>query len=163
MAHKISAINPNFSYEINKEPEYKSKESEQGVYEKSQYEKYSEIDHLIDELIDIGSECSDIGWDSFNAKPIRKDTISETINFLNLLFSLDDIKIKIPEISPAPNGSIVFEWRIKDHTIFTISLTENKKSIYAFVSSKKQESGEENFLDYIPNKILYFLKEYFQD
>ncbi len=69
---------------------------------------FSEIKLKIDKFEKFESD-----WDGYGAKPISKKVIELTKHNLEILdsfFKNKKLEIKLPWVSPCPNGNIQFEW-----------------------------------------------------
>ena len=117
------------------------------------------MDVITNEILDIQRECAKPGWDGYDADPIDKEVITASIKFLKLLFE-EDLQINKANIAPAPNGSIVLEWRANNKEIFAISITDRNKYNYALITENEQVSDKGEFNNCIPSEIKYLLIKY---
>lgn len=72
---------------------------------------------LYDLAMEIGEECSDAGWDGYNASPISKE---EVVRTLRLIFQLSE-SIQPPTLVPSPGGYISFEWHDSRGRVVSVS------------------------------------------
>lgn len=115
---------------------------------------------MVDEAFEISFECSEQGWDGYDAIPLSRDSFSNASRFIYLL---PEWAIQ-PDIIPSPDGWISFEWRSKNNRIFSVT-PENEILIYAAsLGPKDMDCGRVSFgsgLDKLPSTITKILAEYF--
>jgi len=61
---------------------------------------------VISQLIQIEQECSENGWDGYDATAINDQTLNNTLEFTR---SLNE-SLPTPEICPEPDGELAIEW-----------------------------------------------------
>lgn len=114
-------------------------------------------DLLIEEIADILQDCSVSAWDGYDAEPISDSSVQSAVELVRRLPE----GIQIPTVVPEPDGDIALEWRTRDNTLFSLSVT-GPTLVYAgrFGGSSRQY-GEEPFFGAIPQTILGILARYF--
>lgn len=83
---------------------------------------------LVDEAIEICIECSEPGWDGYDASPVSRDSFLHARSFLDLI----PVWAPRPDLVPSPDGWISFEWRSFPNRILSVT-PENGVVIYAAV------------------------------
>ncbi|MFW6180389.1 MAG: hypothetical protein ACOC8N_01475 [Spirochaetota bacterium] len=136
---------------------FTGEEEMESVSEGDHTDTESRQSQLIDELLDIQNECADNNWDGYDALPISNDVITEAAQFISIIPE----GVHKPDVSPSPDGSIIFEWRDMDRKIFTISLFGIGEILYTFLSSSFRDSGTISFKPSLPEKIAAFLTAHF--
>jgi hypothetical protein len=105
----------------------------------------------INSLKKIFSECSEDGWDGYDAKTISQVTFDEAYKFLNSLPSW----LSMPEIVPEPNGDIGFEWYFGKDKVFIVSVEGLGQLSYAGILGLGVKAhGAEIFDGTIPKSII---------
>lgn len=79
------------------------------------------------DLARVSRECSDKGWDGYEAKPITQGTCARALAFLNDL----PLWMPAPDIVPEADGEIAIEWYIAQNQTFSVSIGENGPLHYA--------------------------------
>jgi len=106
-------------------------------------------DVLLSHIYEIFNECSIVGWDGYEAKPVSRTSAEGAERFINLLPD----RIQLPEIYPEQDGYIAFEWHTDKDKIFSVTISD-KLLIYAGIFSvNSKQHGEEKFLNEIPETI----------
>lgn len=103
---------------------------------------------IISQIYEILDECSEEGWDGYDAFPITSDTKEAAINFIQ---SLPDSTLP-PEVVPEPDGDIAIEWNLGAGRVFSVSLDDDTL-IYTGIFGSSQKRGKERFLDEIPRTV----------
>lgn len=110
---------------------------------------------LIQALYKIFKECSEEGWDGYNALPITEDVYIEAKRFIE---NLPLVFIPTLEIIPEPNGEIAFEWAKGKRQIFVASVIGRNEIIYAGLFGTNKTHGTEYYDDFLPSIIIENLK-----
>ena len=114
---------------------------------------------LVDEAFEIYCECSEPGWDGYDALALSKEAFLNAKHFIDLIPDW----VSRPDLVPSPDGWLSFEWRSHQNRILSIT-PENEVLIYAAmlgpqhvhygrVSLKKDQ-------DKLPPEITNMLSEY---
>lgn len=115
---------------------------------------------LADEAFEIYSECSEPGWDGYDASPLSRDSFLHARNFLDLI----PVWAPRPDLVPSPDGWISFEWRSLPNRILSVT-PENGVLIYAAaLGSQNVHYGRvslEEYRERRPSQIAELLSEYF--
>lgn len=98
---------------------------------------------LTDKLREIAEDCADPEWDGYDALPVSKKAIQRAEVFIDQIENLVKIHgLLLPEISPTPDGSIIFDWE-KDGNRFSLAISEKEYLFFAFVGISKRIKGRE--------------------
>ena len=81
-----------------------------------------------DEISDILVECSEEGWDGYDAKPISNKSAEYALRFIEKL----DRSVPLPDLVPEPNGELGMLWE-KNGNSLVIGIDNNKVISYADV------------------------------
>ncbi len=115
---------------------------------------------LVSEAFEIYSECSEPGWDGYDALPLSKDSFLHALSFIDLI----PVWAAPPDLVPSPDGWISFEWRSRQDRILSVT-PENGVLIYATtVGPKNVHYGGvplEGYREKLPPNIAEILCEYF--
>ncbi len=114
------------------------------------------LEEALQSLEQIFQECSEEGWDGYDAKPITEETYLEARRFIESL-PLTSF-IPKPEIIPEPSGEIGFEWSKGRNMVFVVSVSGKNELVYAGVFGINETHGVEYFGDTLPAIILEHLK-----
>lgn len=112
------------------------------------------IEEAAESLLELYKDCSKPNWDGYGADPVSKDSISEALNFIQLLPS----SFPIPQILAEPSGEIGFEWYKGKRLVFAISFTGRNMIAYAGIFGSNKIHGEEYFSDSIPSIVIENLR-----
>lgn len=80
-------------------------------------------------LRELAEECSEQGWDGYDAAPIDAIALFNAQNFLRALPS----GIALPEFAPEPDGSISLDWIQSRYRLFTLSIGSSNRLAYAWL------------------------------
>lgn len=104
----------------------------------------------------IYEECSEEGWDGYDAIPITEDAYNEASRLIMTLPVTSFIPM--PDITPEPDGSIALEWSKDKHKIFVVSVRGKNEIVYAGIFGLNKTHGIEYFGDSLPLIIIENLK-----
>ena len=112
---------------------------------------------LRDRLADILHETSESGWDGYDAEPTSDLAIATAHHIIGLLPETQPL----PDIVPASNGEIAFEWDRGHHYLFTIT-TNHGLLIYAgILGPGRKQYGQEPLGDELPASVTPILESIF--
>lgn len=115
---------------------------------------------LADEVFEIYSECSESGWDGYDASPLSEDSVLHASSFIDLI----PVWTPRPDLVPSPDGWISFEWRSFPNRILSVT-PENGVVIYAAVLGPQNlhygRVSLEEYRERLPPQIAELLSEYF--
>lgn len=115
---------------------------------------------LVDEAFEIFHECSQPGWDGYDAVELSEEAVVNAKNFINLLPD----GVSQPDLVPSPDGWLSFEWRSPEDRILSVTI-ENGVLIYAAsVGQDDVHYGRvplEEYREKFPPCIENILSEYF--
>ena len=123
-------------------------------------ETFGRSDEVIQSLNEVFDECSEEGWDGYDALPITKNAYIEA---KRLIESLPLTSFPIPEVVPESSGEIGLEWYRKKRLVFTVSVSGSNEIIYAGLFGTNRAHGTEYFGDLLPSVILENLKRLYKD
>ncbi len=116
-------------------------------------------EELIKKLNEIYNECSEIGWDGYDALPISEEIYNECIQFIELLINIPDILI--PNIIAEQCNSVGFLWATNNRDMVLImSIDYVGKISYCiwYESDTIKNRGDNLIIDFnkdsIPKEIL---------
>lgn len=84
---------------------------------------------LISELAQIQHECAASNWDGAGARPVSEFSIARSVSFVRAL----PRGLQNPDVAPAPDGSVTFEWTIGRHRRFMVSIAGSDRIAYAWL------------------------------
>ncbi len=96
----------------------KYNETFQSDSETAESGSYKKFVKLLEELSHIRSDCSEEGWDGYNATPVSYAAIIDSAKLIQQLPK----DIPAPELVPEPDGSIGLEWYIDQWHVLTLSV-----------------------------------------
>lgn len=91
----------------------------------------------VSSLMDLMRECSQAGWDGYEAPAISGDSANNAIQFIRTI----PLNIPLPEISATPAGDITFEWAQTAHRVVTVAVGETGEVHYACLNGSKRTFG----------------------
>jgi len=116
---------------------------------------------LFDEAWSIAQECSVPGWDGDEAAKISEEALRRT---LILIHTLPDFS-PIPELVPAPEGEIAFEWNSGNDRTLSVTPKADRLVYAVYLGTNHSKCGKVPFEESWPwhEDILTILSRYFQD
>ncbi len=123
-------------------------------------ETLGRFDKALQSLDKVFDECSDEGWDGYDALPITNYAYIEA---RRLIESLPLTTFPIPEVVPEPNGEIGLEWYREERQVFVASVSGRNEIVYAGLLGVNKLHGTEYFSDSLPSVILENLKRLYKD
>lgn len=130
------------------------------VGELTKAETLGRQDQVLWSLAEVFKECSEKGWDGYEALPISEDVFLEA---KRLIMNLP-ITIPMPEIIPEPTGEIALEWSRGNRRVFVASLSGRNEIVYAGLFGINKTHGTEYFGNSLPSAILENLRRlYYRD
>jgi hypothetical protein len=112
------------------------------------------LEEAVEALVEVYKECSEANWDGYGASPASKDSIFESLKFMNLMPSF----FPMPQIVPEPSGEIGLEWYKGKRLIFVISFSGKGMITYAGIFGSNKIHGTEYFGYVIPKIIIENLR-----
>jgi len=130
------------------------------VGELTKTETLGRQDQVLRSLAEVFKECSEDGWDGYEAIAISEDAYLEA---KRLIMSLP-ITIPMPEITPEPSSEIALEWSRENRRVFVASVSGRNQIVYAGLFGISNNHGTEYFGDSLHSAILENLRRlYFKD
>jgi hypothetical protein len=115
-------------------------------------------DLAFQQLDRVYDECSEPGWDGYEADPVTLDTYLEARKLLSMI----PVSLPQPEISAEPDGEIGFEWYKDRHSVFVVSVGGNNILTYAALFGKDCKAHGTEFLGRaLPPSIVPHVKRVF--
>ena len=112
---------------------------------------------FIDKAIDIFLECSEEGWDGYEANPVTLEALEQ----ISLLIQDLPTWAPQPNIVPTPQGEISLEWHTKSHQILSIYPKGEYLIHAASLGPMNNQFGHTPLQEKWPDGILLFLRNYF--
>ena len=110
------------------------------------------------QLDQVAAECSEFGWDGYDAQPIKKVVINMAEKFLIGLPK----SIPTPDIIPESSGELSFEWYVRaSHQVVT-TITEDEEIVYSGFFGKRRTKGVEFLDNGIPEQIIRVIKRLYK-
>ena len=110
-------------------------------------------------LDEIFQECSVVGWDGGEAKPISDEVLYYTKMFLSSL----PLGIEAPEISAEPDGAISLEWYRSLRKVLSISINSDGWIYYAALMGASRRHGVDFALVSISEDLLRLISKVTKD
>ncbi len=126
------------------------------VSELRKAETLGRLDETLQSLYEVFSECSEEGWDGYDAYPITEGAYFEARKFIKSLPLISIIPM--PKIAPEPSGEICLEWFKGNHQVLVISVSGKNEIIYAGLFGINKTHGTEYFGDSMPSAVMENLK-----
>jgi hypothetical protein len=117
-------------------------------------ETLGRLDEVLQSLDELCKECSEEGWDGYDALPIDGDVCDEAKRLIRSL----PINLPMPEINPEPDGGIGLEWSKGKRLVFAVSVKRKNEIVYAGLFGMNKTHGTEYFGDSLPSTIVENLK-----
>ncbi len=110
---------------------------------------------ILEELVDIMTDCSEKGWDGYDALPISKQAINLVLNLLDVLPKF----YPLPNISPEASGNLSFLWE-KNNSSLYINIKDDIFSYAGITREGGKYLGVEKINNKnIPIQIINYLKQ----
>lgn len=126
------------------------------VQEFKQSATFGGQEEVLCSLKEIFEECSEEGWDGYDALPITEEAYLEAERLIKSLPITSFIPM--PEITPEPNGDIALEWSKGNRQIFIASVSGENEITYAGLFGVNKTYGTEYFGDSLPLKLIENLR-----
>lgn len=84
---------------------------------------------IIDSLLLLGHECSEQGWDGYDAIPIENNILSAALKYFESL----SLEIPVPELSGENDGEVALEWFGRNNATMSISIGKGPDIHYAAI------------------------------
>ncbi|MHC4181726.1 MAG: hypothetical protein ACYSWS_02165 [Planctomycetota bacterium] len=130
------------------------------VSELKKTETLGHLNEALQSLNEVFEECSEEGWDGYDALPITEEAYFAAIK---LIKSLPVTAFPMPEVTPEPNGEIGLEWYREERQVFVASVSGRNEIVYAGLLGVNKSHGTEYFGDSLPSVILENLKRLYKD
>ncbi len=130
------------------------------ISELKKTETLGHLDEALQSLNEVFEECSEEGWDGYDALPITEEAYFAAIK---LIKSLPVTAFPMPEVTPELNGEIGLEWYREERQVFVASVSGRNEIVYAGLFGVNKSHGTEYFGDSLPSVILENLKRLYKD
>jgi len=107
-------------------------------------------EETLQQLDEVYSECSSVGWDGANAKPVSEEVLQCAVRFL---YSFS-IRIEVPEVGAEPDGSITLEWYRSPNKVVSISINPDGWVYWAALIGASRRHGADYSLMGISDALL---------
>lgn len=107
------------------------------------------------ELADVWEECSEPGWDGYNALPVTWDSHCDADRFLRAL----PFQTSAPSIGAEPDGQITLEWGPSKQRRLSVSISPDGELHYAALLGPEKTCGTVPFFDEVPDTILSLIRK----
>lgn len=107
------------------------------------------------ELTPLFNECSEPGWDGYDAEPLSKPV---TVSAMAFIDSIPEGTIT-PEISASPDGGLTLDWEGSGR-ILSVNIYDDTV-VYAHLIGGAKQHGEVDFLREMPDAISSTLLQFF--
>ena len=111
-----------------------------GLAERSQSLFGAKAD-AISQLRAIANECTEAGWDGYEAYPLQWTSVRLAEEFIRAM--PDDLPL--PEFSPEPDGSISLDWIQSRSRMFSLSVGVTNRLAYAWLDGSDKGHGVARF------------------
>ena len=105
---------------------------------------------VLPELDNVFSYASELGWDGYNAEPVRPETYFHVKAFLESIPNT----IPIPTVGVEPDGQITLEWYKSPSRLLSVSVGPGEDLNYAALIGPSKSYGTEVFSGEMPKTIL---------
>lgn len=130
------------------------------VSELKKTETLGHLEEALQSLNEVFEECSEEGWDGYDALPITEEAYFEAVR---LIKSLPVTAFPMPEVVPESSGEIGLEWYRRKRLVFTVSVSGSNEIVYAGLFGTNRAHGTEYFGDLLPSVIVENLKRLYKD
>ena len=103
----------------------------------------------------IFEECSNIGWDGVDAKPISAETLQSAKTFLKSF----PLGIESPDVGAEPDGAITLEWYRSPNRVISISINPGGCFYYAAIIGANRRHGMDFALFGVPEDLLALISQ----
>lgn len=114
---------------------------------------------LKDELDEIVQECSEGGWDGYDAEPVSSESAAVAQQLIDVLPE----HIDVPNVVPEPSGEIALEWQSGGQKYFSVTVSGTVLVYAGIFGGFCKKYGEEQFFGALPTTVLQILSQYFSE
>ena len=107
------------------------------------------------ELADVWDECSEAGWDGYNAIAVTWDSYNNTERFLRAM----PLGTSAPSIGAEPDGQMTLEWGRSKQRRLSVSVSPDGELHYAALLGAEKTCGSVPFFDEVPGTILQLIRK----
>ena len=106
---------------------------------------------LLSALMLMADECAASDWDGEDAQSIEPAVVRRASEFIRALPE----GVLLPDISPAPDGSIILDWTVSRRSVFSLSIGATDRLAYAWLDGTDKGHGVARFDGIrIPSRVL---------
>ena len=105
----------------------------------------TKIHKVIDEILVILEECSEAGWDGYDARPISKVSVAHALEFIQKL----DNSVLLPDFTPEPSGELGMLWE-KNSNSLAMSINDKREIAWAELNDTGSGHNTHKFVYDIP-------------
>jgi len=109
----------------------------------------------LDELGEVFQECSEAGWDGYNARPVDQEKMLCAFRIIDSL----PPGFPMPSIGADPDGQIALDWRTGPHRILSVSVDPEGVLHYAGIYGRNKHHGTIEYYFSAPDKLLQLVAE----
>lgn len=113
----------------------------------------AKLENILVEIIELFDKVNTNNWDNDGAKAIPNIALRDAVNFIVML----PPGIPLPEVCPASNGAVDFEWDFDDSRC-NVEIFGNGSIVYAgYLAEDDREYGTKPFKTAIPKTLINLL------
>lgn len=106
---------------------------------------------LLSSLMQLADECAESDWDGEGAQAVDPAAVRRASEFIRAL----PAGVPLPEIAPAPDGSIILDWALSKRRVFSLSVGETDRLAYAWLDGTDKGHGVARFDGVrVPSRVL---------
>ncbi len=112
---------------------------------------------LKNSVAEVTQEASEHGWDGYDAEPVTDLAYLTARRFIDLLAE----SALLPDVVPAPDGEIAFEWDHSSNCFFTVTTNQGLLVYAGIFGHDRKQYGQEPLGVELPQTIAKILGSYF--
>ena len=102
---------------------------------------------LTQQLDELARDCAEPNWDGYDAVPVSQTALQFARRLIPHINSICfEGKVEEPEVSAAPDGSVIYEWICNDKRLALMVDTDGSVD-YAFIYGDNNSRSFENLKD----------------
>lgn len=112
--------------------------------------RYAVLQALESEL----EECSERGWDGYNAEPVSHAAYFYAYKFVEAL----PCSLALPTVSADADGHLVLEWYVSTTRLLNVAISADGELFYSGQFDGPRSRGCESFLGHVPQAISVLIR-----
>ena len=106
-------------------------------------------------LCEIVENCSEQGWDGFDAIPIDREVYFKVLSLIHNF----PVGIPAPDLVPENDGAITLEWQVNQKQELSVSINKDNVCYFVFIDGSEKRKGSYVLQESLPPFLINMINQ----